>query len=103
MEKDGKAFFKRLEQKGVSRRDFMRYCTYLTATMGLSSAFVPKVADVFAAAKVRPPVVWLHFAECTGCSEAVLRSQYPYIDDLVLEVLSLEYHETVMAAAGQQA
>ncbi|OGP58934.1 MAG: oxidoreductase, partial [Deltaproteobacteria bacterium RBG_13_49_15] len=103
MEKDEKTLFKRLEQKGVSRRDFMRYCTYLTAAMGLSSSFVPKVAEVFAASKVRPPVVWLHFAECTGCSEAVLRSQYPYIDDLVLEVLSLEYHETVMAAAGQQA
>jgi [NiFe] hydrogenase small subunit len=28
---------------------------------------------------------------------------YPWIDELVLEILSLEYHETVMAAAGQQA
>jgi [NiFe] hydrogenase small subunit len=48
-------------------------------------------------------VVWLHFAECTGCSESLLRSQYPYIDELVLEVLSVEYHETIMAAAGHQA
>ena len=98
-----KAFYDRLESKGVSRRDFMKYCTFLTAAMGLSSSFVPKVAEVFAAPAQRPPVIWLHFAECTGCSEAILRSQYPYIDDLILEVLSLEYHETVMAAAGQQA
>ena len=103
MEKEKKQFYERLEEKGVSRRDFMKYCTFLTATMGLSSAHVTQVADVFAAPKQRPPVVWLHFGECTGCSESVLRSQYPYIDDLVLEVLSLEYHETVMAAAGQQA
>jgi [NiFe] hydrogenase small subunit len=48
-------------------------------------------------------VVWLHFGECTGCSEAVLRSQYPWIDQLVLEILSVEYHETIMAAAGNQA
>ena len=102
MEKE-KEFYKRLEQKGVSRRDFMRYCTALTATMGLSSSFVPKVAEVFAAPKQRPPVIWLHFGECTGCSEALLRSQYPYVDDLVLEVLSVEYHETIMAAAGHQA
>ena len=27
----------------------MKYCTALTATMGLSSSFVPKVAEVFAA------------------------------------------------------
>jgi len=98
-----KAFYERLESKGVSRRDFMKYCTFLTATMGLSSSFVPKVAEVFAAPAQRPPVIWLHFAECTGCSEAVLRSQYPYPDDLIMEILSLEYHETVMAAAGQQA
>ena len=98
-----KAFYERLESKGVSRRDFMKYCTALTATMGLSSSFVPKVAEVFASPAQRPPVVWLHFGECTGCSEAVLRSQYPYPDDLILDVLSLEYHETVMAAAGQQA
>jgi [NiFe] hydrogenase small subunit len=48
-------------------------------------------------------VVWLNFAECTGCTEAVLRSSYPWIDELVLEVLSIEYHETIMAAAGEQA
>jgi [NiFe] hydrogenase small subunit len=96
-------FLERLEGKGVSRRDFMKYCTFLTATMGLSSSFVPKVAEVFAAPAQRPPVVWLHFGECTGCSESLLRTQYPYIDELVLEVLSVEYHETIMAAAGHQA
>jgi len=98
-----KAFFKRLEGKGVSRRDFMKYCTFLTATMGLSSSFVPKVAEVFAAPAQRPPVIWLHFAECTGCTEATLRSMYPWIDELVLEILDIEYLETIMAAAGHQA
>ncbi len=96
-------FYERLERKGITRRDFMKYCTFLTATLGLSSSFVPRVAEVFAAPKQRPPVIWLHFGECTGCSEATLRTQYPYPDDLVLEIISLEYHETVMAAAGQQA
>lgn len=103
MEREEKEFYERLEQKGVSRRDFMKFCTALTATMGLSSSFVPKVAEVFAAPKQRPPVIWLHFAECTGCSEALLRTMYPWIDELVLDVLSLEYHETIMAAAGEQA
>lgn len=98
-----KSFYDRLKAKGVSRRDFMKYCTALTATMGLSSSFIPKVAEVFAAPAQRPPLIWLHFGECTGCSEALLRTQYPYIDELVLEVLSVEYHETIMAAAGHQA
>jgi len=96
-------YYEKLAQRGVTRRDFMRYCTALTATMGLSAAYVPKVAEVFAAPAQRPPVIWLHFGECTGCSEGLLRSQYPYVDDLVLEVLSVEYHETIMAAAGHQA
>ncbi len=98
-----KQFYERLEAKGVSRRDFMKYCTFLTAAMGLSASFVPKVAEVFAAPKQRPPVIWLHFAECTGCSEAMFRTIYPYVDELVLEILSVEYHETIMAASGHQA
>lgn len=98
-----KEFYKRLEQKGVSRRDFMKYCSILTATLGLSSSFIPKVAEVFAATKQRPPVIWLQFGECTGCTEAILRSMYPWIADLVLDILSIEYHETIMAAAGHQA
>jgi [NiFe] hydrogenase small subunit len=102
MEKE-KEFYERLDSKGVSRRDFMKFCTFLTATMGLSSSFVPKVAEVFAAPKQRPPVVWLHFGECTGCSEALLRTMYPWIDELVLEILDVEYHETIMAASGHQA
>jgi [NiFe] hydrogenase small subunit len=98
-----KQFYERLEKRGVSRRDFMRYCTFLTATMGLSVSYVPKVAEVFAAPRQRPPLIWLHFGECTGCSEGLLRTIYPYVDELVLEILSVEYHETIMAAAGQQA
>jgi [NiFe] hydrogenase small subunit len=98
-----KAFYERLERKGISRRDFMKFCTFLTATIGLSSSFVPKVAEVFAAPTQRPPVIWLHFAECTGCTEAATRSMYPWIDELVLEILDFAYLETIMAAAGTQA
>ena len=81
----------------------MKFCTFLTATMGLSSSFIPKVAEVLAAPKERPPIIWLNFAECTGCSEAMLRTMYPWVDELVVELLSIEYHETIMAAAGHQA
>ncbi len=96
-------FYEKLQERGVSRRDFMRYCTYLTAAMGLSSSFVPKVAEVFASPKQRPPVIWLHFAECTGCTEAAIKTSYPWIDQLIFETISIEYHETIMAAAGHQA
>lgn len=51
----------------------------------------------------RLPVVWLHMAECTGCSESLLRTDAPTLDSLIFDHISLEYHETVMAAAGWQA
>lgn len=98
-----KDVYARLEAKGVSRRDFMKFCSFVTATLGLSASCAPKVAEVLTSPKPRPPVIWLHFAECTGCSEGFIRSMYPWIDQLVLDILSVEYHETIMAAAGHQA
>ena len=92
----------RLAERGVSRREFMKFCTAVAVAMGMGPAFAPKVAEALTA-KRRPSVVYLHCAECTGCSEAVLRTTQPYIDELILDVISLDYHETIMAAAGEMA
>ena len=95
-------FYEKLEKKGVSRRDFLKYCTALTASMGLSYSCVGRVAEqIEKAAAQRPAVVWLHFSECTGCSEAFLRT--PDVGGIILETISVEYHETIMAASGHQA
>jgi hydrogenase small subunit len=51
----------------------------------------------------RPPVVWLHFQECTCCSESFIRSSHPIVADIVLDTISLDYTETLQAAAGHQA
>ncbi len=99
---ESKSFEERLERKGISRRDFMKYCTFLTATMGLSSSFVSKVAAAVANSP-RPPVVWLSNAECTGCAESTLRTMYPWIDELILDIISLDYQETIMAPSGTAA
>ncbi|GKT07966.1 hydrogenase small subunit [Desulforhabdus sp. TSK] len=96
------SFERRLEKKGISRRDFMKYCGILSATMGLSSGFAPKIAQALASPK-RPPVVWLAFAECTGCAESALRTTYPWIDELLLDIISMDYHETIMAPSGDAA
>lgn len=91
-----------LEERGVSRRSFLKWSSMMTAALMLPPVFEPMVAKA-AEQFTRVPVVWLHLAECTGCSEALLRSSYPNIDDILLETISLEYHETLMAAAGYQA
>lgn len=87
---------------GLSRRDFIKVCTTVAAALGLSDAMIPKLVAA-ATAPDRPPVVWLHFQECTGCTETLLRASQPDIARLILDLISLDYHETVMAAAGHQA
>ncbi len=89
----------RLERRGVTRRDFMKFCTAIAAAMGMGPAFAPTVAEALTSKK-RPSVVYLHNAECTGCSEAVLRTTDPFIDELILDTISMDYHETLMAGAG---
>jgi hydrogenase small subunit len=86
----------------VSRRDFIKTCVAATAVMGLPFGLASKVAAA-AQAPDRPPVIWLHFQECTGCSETLLRANHPTPATLLLDMISLDYHETLMAGSGHQA
>ncbi len=89
-------------QLGISRRGFMKFCTGVAATMGLSSTAGIQIAHAAANPK-RPPVIWLSGQECTGCTESLLRSQHPTLENLILDLISLDYGETLSAAAGHQA
>jgi len=51
----------------------------------------------------RPTVIWLSAQECTGCSESLLRSFEPTLESLILDEISLDYHNTLMAPAGTAA
>lgn len=92
----------RLAQKGVDRRQFLKFCSAVAVSMGLGAGFAGQVARALTSGR-RPSVVWLHGAECTGCSESVLRTMQPYLDALIFDTISLDYHETLMAAAGEAA
>jgi hydrogenase small subunit len=91
-----------LERRRVSRREFLGFCAEMTAMLGLASTMAPQVAEALQAIK-RPSVIWLQLQECTGCVESVVRTSEPTIGDLVLDVVSLDYQHTLMAAAGYQA
>ena len=60
----------------VSRRDFMKLCTALAATMGLSSKAGAEMTAALTEPK-RPPVLWIGAQECTGCTESLLRATQP--------------------------
>ena len=91
-----------LAQKGVSRRDFMKFCGFMATVLGLPMSFAPQIAEAVQNPK-RPTVLWLQLAECTGCTESFIRSTYPWAADIILDSIDLAYHETIMAAAGDQA
>ena len=85
----------------VNRRSFLKACGLAAAAAGLDTDLTARVAEAVTAPG-RPSVVWLHFQECTGCTETLLRTAQPAVHELLLELISLDYHETLAAAAGHQ-
>ena len=92
----------RLKERGVSRREFLDYCGKLAVVLGLGEMAGPRLAHALQAVR-RPSVIWIQLQECTGCVESVLRTVEPTIGNLLLEMVSLDYSHTIMAAAGHQA
>jgi len=92
-----------LAARGLTRRDFLKVCGGLAAVMGLGQAAVPGIARALEQAAKRPPVIWLDFQECLGCTESVSKSRYPDFLNVVLDMISLEYSEALMAGAGHSA
>jgi hydrogenase small subunit len=86
---------------GLSRRDFVKVCTAAAAAVGMPAWAGEKMAEKVAKGQ-KPSVVWLHFQECTGCTESLLRTSHPDVGALVLDLVSLDYHETLAVAAGHQ-
>ncbi len=92
---------------GVSRRKFLEFCATLMVSTPFGLALTGKaraseVARAVAQAR-RPSVLWLQFQDCAGCTETLLRTSQPDVAELILHVISLDYHETLMAAAGADA
>jgi len=91
-----------LEYRGVSRRDFLEFCASLAAVLGLPDTATNAIAAAVES-EARPILVWLEFQDCAGNTESFLRASHPTVADLILDTISLNYHETIMAAAGSQA
>lgn len=94
--------YEECRQKGISRRDFLKFCTTMAAFMGLEASGVAQVVNALET-KPRLPVIWLHLQECTCCTESFIRAAHPIVATLLLDKISLDYTETLMAAAGEQA
>jgi hydrogenase small subunit len=92
----------KLGARGITRRTFLAFSASLTATLALPSVFSERIARALAAAD-KPSVIWLEFQDCAGNTESFLRAHDPGVAEIILDILSVDYHETIMAAAGAQA
>ncbi len=91
-----------LKRRGISRRGFLKFCAAATSMMALPPSMATAVAEALAKVR-RPSVIWLSFQECTGCTESLTRSHSPTLESLIFDAISLDYHETLLAAAGTAA
>lgn len=95
-------FYDVIRRQGITRRSFTKFCSLTAASLG----FGPGAATAMAQAletNERVPVIWMHGLECTCCSESFIRSAHPLAKDVILSMISLDYDDTIMAAAGHQA
>jgi hydrogenase small subunit len=94
--------YEHMKSRGVSRREFLQFCAWMGACIGLEKSAIGQMVTALETRK-RLPVVWMHFQECTCCSESFLRSSHPIVADILLDKISLDYTETLLAASGHQA
>lgn len=95
-------YYESIINQGYSRRDFMKFATFMAAYMGLETSSIAQVVKAMENTP-RIPVIWEHFQECTCCSESFIRSDHPIVADVILDRVSLDYTLTLMAASGHQA
>jgi hydrogenase small subunit len=105
MAHEDRAFYDQLADRGVTRRNFLKFCGSVAAMLGLNEAMVPTIASAIetAAASKLYPAVWLDGGLCTGCTESTAQSTYPDVAQIVLDILSMNYMETIMYATGESA
>jgi hydrogenase small subunit len=94
-------FYDAMRRQGITRRSFLKFCSLTAASLGMGPAYAQQLATALQT-KPRLPVIWIEGLECTCCSESFIRTAHPLAKDVVLSAISLDYHMTLSAAAGEQ-
>jgi hydrogenase small subunit len=88
----------------LSRREFIKLCGASAAGVGLSQLALPPIVQALEkAAAGNPPVAWIMGQGCTGCSVSILNTVHPTIAEVLTKIISMKFHETIMAASGELA
>jgi len=94
-------------QKSLTRRDFLESSAGAISILGFSLVKSSQAAEKQKIAEI--PIIWISTGSCSGCSVSLLNTASPDIQELLLaqvlpgKHLSLGFHATLMAAAGELA
>jgi len=97
----GRRLLNELQIRGISRRDFLKYCAATAAFLGLSEfEFMTKIAGAAETTSGKPAVLWIEGQACAGCTISLTQALHPPASSIILDTISVRYHHTIMAAAG---
>lgn len=88
-----------------TRRKFIKISTVAAAGVALADVWLP---ELLKAANVeqgvgRLPIIWFQAQTCSGCSVSLVNTEYPSIDEVLIEVVNLVYNPTIMGGTGDVA
>ena len=90
-----------MESLEIAKHEVNSWISMVTANMQLHPNFEVVVQESVKALN-KIPIIWLELADCSGNSEAFIKSTNPSIEELIFDYISLDYHELLMSASGEQ-
>ena len=90
-----------MESLDIAKHEVNSWVSMVTANMQLHPNF-EEVVEKGIKTLNKVPIVWLELSDCSGNSEAFIKSTNPAIEDLIFDYISLDYHELLMSASGDQ-
>ncbi|MBD3823277.1 MAG: hydrogenase small subunit [Epsilonproteobacteria bacterium] len=88
-----------LESLDIAKKELNSWVSMVTASMQLHPSFEDVVSKSLRVLN-RVPIIWLELSDCSGNSEAFIKSTNPGLEELIFDYISLDYHELLMSSAG---
>ncbi len=90
-----------MESLDIAKSEVNSWVSMVTANMQLHPNF-EQIVEGAVCALNKVPIIWLELSDCSGNSEAFIKSTNPAIEDIIFDYVSLDYHELLMSASGDQ-
>lgn len=89
----------------ITRKKFLQISAGSIAGIALSNLWLPKLlnASNVKNGKGKLPIIWFQAQACSGCAVSFLDTEYPGADEVLIEVITLEYNPVIMGGQGDMA